>query len=559
MADLDKVETELSTSPADVDSRFRNVEKLLEREEALQLQLEQAQRTLDDEKAEEKQLYPLGGGCGSDHRKERRLYELPTDMKLRHVRDLKQEGNLAVKQQNWGLAAVSYRKALIVLDYTFTDDAEADQSFDRLKIEIHGNMALVKLKTQAYEEAATHCYQVLKIDPDNVKALYRNGLAMMHQEEFDDARRLLKEAALLDPEDPAIQKAIADAVERHKAYLWKSSQRMTLMGQGLRQDCPESTNPEDSGDPDTPAAESLPSISADVAAARRVDSPSPTPPRLQDSNFQLSMTPEAEQELLELTRTVGKDPPIGSPRIASETESEDFITRQKENAHEWLSLDTMEMELLEDDHRDMLCPQAKRILTLDSDSESGCDELSISRALRQLTFREGSVFFLGASVKCLLDFCCFQLGVIGSFVFGILQDEAWSLRSGVTTGIACTIVLNFIEVRGFFIPHRSRYWPSPVSSLPACGSATRTINSQEGIAARYTLCFKTPEQCLCRGRRPAHWESVRPQGRWVIERIHSEFGCMQKIGKPGSLKSFLRHTIRLFQSSEHACPNSTRL
>ncbi|KAH0486283.1 MAG: hypothetical protein KVP17_004119 [Porospora cf. gigantea B] len=446
MADLDKVETEMSTSPADVDSRFRNVEKLLEREEALQLQLENAQRTLDDEKAEEKQLFPLGGSCGSDHRKERRLYELPTDMKLRHVRDLKQEGNLAVKQQNWGLAAVSYRKALIVLDYTFTDDAEAEKSFDRLKIEIHGNMALVKLKTHGYEEVATHCYQVLKIDPHNVKALYRNGLAMMHQEEFAEAKRLLMEAAVLDPHDPAIQKAIADAVERQKGYLWKSSQRMTLMGKGLRQDWPESTNPEDSGDPDTPVPESVPSISADVGVVRRGDSANPAS-RMPDSNFQLSMTPEAEQELLELTRTFGKDPPMGSPRIASESESEDFRTRKKDStAQEWLSLDTMEMELLEDDHRDMLCPEARRILTLDSDSESGCDELSIYRALQQLTFRDGSVFFLGASVKCLLDFCCFQLGVIGSFVFGILQDEGWSLRFGVTTGIACTIVLNFIEI-----------------------------------------------------------------------------------------------------------------
>lgn len=111
------------------------------------------------------------------------------------------EGNEAVKQKNFGLASVNYRKvsdecsfssvfaqALLQFDYTFPDKPEEEEWMKREKLAAHLNMAYCKIHQkvveefsvlnfgnmlQDWDEALSQCRLSLEIDPRNCKALYR--------------------------------------------------------------------------------------------------------------------------------------------------------------------------------------------------------------------------------------------------------------------------------------------------------------------------------------------------------------------------------------------------
>ena len=56
---------------------------------------------------------PKPPGCSHDHQKEIAIYEKPTADKIAAADRFRLEGNDAYKDQNFGLASVQYRKALV--------------------------------------------------------------------------------------------------------------------------------------------------------------------------------------------------------------------------------------------------------------------------------------------------------------------------------------------------------------------------------------------------------------------------------------------------------------
>jgi tetratricopeptide (TPR) repeat protein len=71
------------------------------------------------------------------------------------------------------------------------------------------NRAACALKLQQPETSAEDCSLVLQMDPANVKALYRRGLAFATMEMIDAAIADLVVAAELKPDDAAIRKQVA--------------------------------------------------------------------------------------------------------------------------------------------------------------------------------------------------------------------------------------------------------------------------------------------------------------------------------------------------------------
>lgn len=64
----------------------------------------------EEEEKKEEEKRKFAGMCSQDHRKERELYERPTAEKLQACELFKSQGNTAFKEQNYSLAALSYRK-----------------------------------------------------------------------------------------------------------------------------------------------------------------------------------------------------------------------------------------------------------------------------------------------------------------------------------------------------------------------------------------------------------------------------------------------------------------
>lgn len=170
-------------------------------------------------------------GCAHDHSKERQIYEKPTIEKLEAADRFRVEGNKTYGEQNYGLASVLYRKALLQFDYTFPDNKEEQEMFDKIKLSTHLNFAVSKLKLKDYDETQIQCKQALKIDPQNVKALYRSGLASLYCQHFDDAEKMLTAAISFDPDNAAIKNSINEIKKKKAQYKRQEKQLFkTMMG-----------------------------------------------------------------------------------------------------------------------------------------------------------------------------------------------------------------------------------------------------------------------------------------------------------------------------------------
>lgn len=59
----------------------------------------------------------------------------------------------------------------------------------------------------------------LKVDEDNIKALFRRGTAFMMQKQLDEARSDLERAAAISPGDKSIDNAFATLKVLERKYL----------------------------------------------------------------------------------------------------------------------------------------------------------------------------------------------------------------------------------------------------------------------------------------------------------------------------------------------------
>ena len=89
------------------------------------------------------------------------------------------------------------------------------------KLMLHLNLAMCHLRLDEHATAARHCDDALNIDADNVKGLYRRGMALINMRETERARADLKRAQELDPNNAGVKKelrrlAAYDKLQREK-------------------------------------------------------------------------------------------------------------------------------------------------------------------------------------------------------------------------------------------------------------------------------------------------------------------------------------------------------
>ncbi|KAM3137677.1 hypothetical protein pb186bvf_010291 [Paramecium bursaria] len=140
--------------------------------------------------------------CTHDRRKEREIYDKSTDEKLENADYFKKEGNKKFQEGNYEQASYFYQKALLHFDYTFPDTPEEEKKFQQLQEQCNNNMAQCKFMQQKYEDALNYCYQVLKQNPNNQKAIFRKAKIYLAQREFEKCEETL---SLLQPADPDVQ------------------------------------------------------------------------------------------------------------------------------------------------------------------------------------------------------------------------------------------------------------------------------------------------------------------------------------------------------------------
>ncbi|KAL4477084.1 hypothetical protein ABPG72_015397 [Tetrahymena utriculariae] len=175
-------------------------------QERYSLDYEKKFNNIKDDEDKQKELeqimkgnpYLQAMGCSHDRRKERELFEKPTKEKLDNAEYFKSEGNKAIKEKDYEKAAYYYQKALLQFDYTFPDNNEEQQRFDLLSQQCFVNMSLVKYYQKEYDESLQNARQALKLNQNNIKALFRIATIHLERDEYNKTEEVIKQMEEID-------------------------------------------------------------------------------------------------------------------------------------------------------------------------------------------------------------------------------------------------------------------------------------------------------------------------------------------------------------------------
>ncbi|KAJ9533675.1 hypothetical protein QJQ45_026732 [Haematococcus lacustris] len=116
-------------------------------------------------------------------------------------------GNQLFAEGKYREAMGKYATALSYLDEDFMMQLEGfyEDKANEVKVPIHLNMAACQLRIKDYHTAVYNCSEVLKLQPGNVKALFRRGTARHALGQTEGAKADLAAAAEKSPDDKAIR------------------------------------------------------------------------------------------------------------------------------------------------------------------------------------------------------------------------------------------------------------------------------------------------------------------------------------------------------------------
>lgn len=172
-------------------------------------------------------------GCSHDHQKEWAIYEKSTEEKIRGADRFRQEGNEAFKKNNYGLAAVHYRKALLQFDYTFAEGDEETKWLEDVKLACLLNLAACKCQQEEWDEVLTQCRLALEINPRSVKAYYRTGQAHIARDKFEEAKDALMSAYEVEPDNPEVRALLRKLKTNMENYKVRQKEVYTAMTSGV--------------------------------------------------------------------------------------------------------------------------------------------------------------------------------------------------------------------------------------------------------------------------------------------------------------------------------------
>ncbi|XP_011141793.1 aryl-hydrocarbon-interacting protein-like 1 isoform X2 [Harpegnathos saltator] len=129
-------------------------------------------------------------------------WQMTENEKLESIPYLKEKGNVLFKEKKYDSASETYAKAIGMLEQLMLVEKPNDEewlSLNKMKVPLLLNYAQCKLLNKEYYSVIEHCTTVLKMDPENVKALYRRGKAYIGAWDEKNAIKDLKKAAEIDP------------------------------------------------------------------------------------------------------------------------------------------------------------------------------------------------------------------------------------------------------------------------------------------------------------------------------------------------------------------------
>lgn len=166
-------------------------------------------------------------------------WEMTAQEKVAEAEKLKDEGTAAFKAEDYRTAAAKYTQGLkYVSENDYSDDstdeeADADDAkagSNDLLVSLALNAAAAQLKLGDNSDAMKNCEKVLKLEPKNVKALFRKGQALLGKSEFKEAKSTLKLAYKEDPTNKQVVALLKKVDAKAKQEKDEEKKRMARMG-----------------------------------------------------------------------------------------------------------------------------------------------------------------------------------------------------------------------------------------------------------------------------------------------------------------------------------------
>ena len=104
----------------------------------------------------------------------------------------KNEGDENLLNKKYIEAQNSYEKALSNLFYNF-DDKEEQKKIEKLKCSINLNLSMVLMKLKNYKDAIGYLIEAKRLQPDNLKTLYRMAYCYYCVGDYDKARNIVND------------------------------------------------------------------------------------------------------------------------------------------------------------------------------------------------------------------------------------------------------------------------------------------------------------------------------------------------------------------------------
>lgn len=130
-------------------------------------------------------------------------WKYSAEERLEHAKIYKEKGTKYFKKENYKLAIKMYKKCVNTLN-----DDNKDEESNKLRVAAYSNQALCYQKTNDQFEGKHACDEALKLEPNNIKALYRRGQCNLATNEYKEALLDFQKVLELETTNKAAQNQI---------------------------------------------------------------------------------------------------------------------------------------------------------------------------------------------------------------------------------------------------------------------------------------------------------------------------------------------------------------
>jgi len=128
----------------------------------------------------------------NDIKIQKQMFEGSSKPKIEMCTIFKNEGDENLKNKNYEKARNSYEKALSNLYYNFEDEEER-KKIEKIKCAINLNLSMTLIKLNNYKDAIGFLIEAKRLQPDNLKTLYRMAYCYYCIGEYDKAREIVND------------------------------------------------------------------------------------------------------------------------------------------------------------------------------------------------------------------------------------------------------------------------------------------------------------------------------------------------------------------------------